>query len=679
MEDNDILKISLRGFILLIIGSMISLSVLIYIVSSYDDLRKRKQTTENLYNSLYELKYHTERLLTTHKLMDQKLLWQEKKNNFENNLHIFVQVRGQQSDDFHMLWNVIRNEIDDILIQLQKPVFQEENTIDKSLLRRLGELLNRDSKSQYYIHLNQLYSSIEYLKQYQTFFMDELTQMRELHKVEILHSIENIKTVAIFLPGSILIFTILLAMYVTRKVKKMELHLVKTSNSLKKSLVELREKSDTLNYLAYHDPLTGLASRTMLMDRLDQAIKRAKRYDEKVAVLFIDLDRFKEVNDSFGHNIGDELLQIISTRFTKIIREQDTIARIGGDEFVVVLENVKDVKNVYKLCEKIIATLKMPIELSNNTLHVGSSIGISIYPTDANSADMLLRNSDSAMYFAKDSGRSQFKLYTEDMTNSAIEKVKIEHQLRIALDKEEFEVYYQPQVDARSDKLISLEALIRWKHPKKGLLSPGYFLPLAESTGLIVPISEWVLKQVCKQQVIWQEKGLALVRVAVNLSGQQLEDTNLYQKVKDMLEETNCNPNLLELEITEGFMMKNPQESIVLMEKLSKFGIEMSIDDFGTGYSSMAYIKKLPIKKLKIDKTFIDDVMTNLKDVAIIRTIIALANGLRLDVIAEGVENMDQRDFLLKEGCNNIQGYLYSKPLPVEEVEKVLKLGYIHV
>lgn len=679
MEHNDINLISLRGFLILIVGSIISTVTLITMLYSLENIRSEKDITENAYDTLYELKYHTERLLTTHDLTAQKIEWKNTKENFDKKLQKLIEVRGEQSDEFNQLWGVITTEINSILNQLNNPLFQAKNTMDKSLLRRLGEGLNSNEDSNYYVHLSQLNSSIEYLKQYETFFMDELAELRKEHHEEIHSHLDDVRSTALWLPLTILIITILLALYIARRVEKMENHLINTQNNLQKSLIELRENKDTLHHLAYHDPLTDLPNRAMFLDRLTQSIKHAKRRDSKIAVLFIDLDRFKEINDSFGHSVGDELLYIVSKRFVKIIREEDTIARLGGDEFVVLLKDITTTDDIYKISRKIINSLKKEVKLDKHTLHITASIGISIYPSDGDSAEVLVRNADSAMYKAKELGKNNFQSYTPDMTERSIELVEIEHQLRNALDRNEFEVYYQPQVLAQSGKIIGLESLVRWNHPTRGFLSPGMFLPVAEKTGLIVPISLWVLEQTCKQLVLWEEQGIKPVMTAVNLSALQLQQSDLPKTIASILKRTKCNPKLLDLEITEGFIMTDHEESIVLLTQLNEMGINISIDDFGTGYSSMSYLKQLPIQKLKIDQAFVRDVVSDLKDQAIIRTIISLAKGLGLDVIAEGVEELNQKEFLLQEQCHKIQGYLYSRPLPLKEVEVILKRGFIKI
>lgn len=665
-------QLSLRGFLLLIIGSIISTTVLLVLLSHFNDLKSEQQITEDTYDTMYELKYHTEQLLTTHNLDEHKIRWLNKNEELKKILYKFTTVHGKQTTEFERLFNVIQSEIDSIVTQLENPLFQAENTMDKSLLRRLGEVFNSDNKSEYYISISQLRSSVDYLQQYESFLLDELFEMRALHIENITKKLRDIKIISILLPSIILLITLFLAFQIAKTVGKMELELLTTRDDLQKG-------KQKLHYIAYHDSLTGLPNRRMFLDRLNQFIKHAKRSNKKAVLLFIDLDHFKDINDSFGHSLGDELLNSVAQRLQSTIREEDTVARLGGDEFVVLLENIELVDDAQSIAEKLIEAFKKPIELHSHIFYVTLSIGASIYPEDSSDAEMLLRNADSAMYKAKELGRNNYKFYTSDMTERSLERVLMESSLRDALKNNEFEVYYQPQVLADSGELIGLEALIRWNHPEDGLISPGKFIPIAEESGLIIPIGEWVLKEVCKQQVLWQEQEIKTVVTAVNLAGAQLQQDDLYEKVKIILQETGCSAKLIELEVTEGFIMIDPQKSSELLHKLNMLGIRISIDDFGTGYSSMAYLKRLPIQKLKIDQAFIQDIVIDPEDAAITRAIIALAKGLDLSVIAEGVEELSQRDFLIQEGCNNIQGYLYSKPLPRKDVEEILKKGIIEI
>jgi diguanylate cyclase (GGDEF)-like protein/hemerythrin-like metal-binding protein/PAS domain S-box-containing protein len=436
---------------------------------------------------------------------------------------------------------------------------------------------------------------------------------------------------------------------------------------------ELKEQKNILHYQANHDVLTGLPNRTLLNDRLEQAIEAAKRNKTSIALLFIDLDHFKEINDSLGHNFGDEILKTISLRLQEIIRDEDTVARLGGDEFTIILEELSQPQDASVIATKILDSLSKSINVDDNTLYVSCSIGISIYPEDGVSAQNLLKFADSAMYKAKDEGRNNFQYYNSTMTELAFERVVMETSLRAALKNEEFVVYYQPQMNGITDKLIGMEALVRWQHPSMGLVSPAKFIPLAESTGLIVQLDRFVMKTAMTQLSQWYKDGLNPGILAMNLTVKQLKQDDFIDILKGLIQDTGCKPEWLELEVTEGQIMTNPEEAIKILKKISDIGVELAIDDFGTGYSSLAYLKKLPIDKLKIDQAFVRDLPNDEEDAAIAKAVIALGKSLNLKVIAEGVETKEQRDFIVENNCQYIQGYFYSKPIPVNELEVFLK------
>lgn len=438
-------------------------------------------------------------------------------------------------------------------------------------------------------------------------------------------------------------------------------------------ITEIKGHEDQLQKMAHYDTLTGLPNRVLFNDRLQRAIETAKIDQKKVALLFIDLDRFKEINDSFGHNAGDEILKTVSKRLQKVIGEDGTISRLGGDEFSIILEEIEEVEEVSFIANKILNVLSQEIMLEDNALYISSSIGISMFPGDGGSSQNLLKYADSAMYKAKDEGRNNFQYYNTSMTELAFERVVMEASLRIALKEEEFVVYYQPQVDGRTDTIIGMEALVRWNHSSLGLVSPDRFISLAESTGIIVQLDRIVMKTAMRQLSQWYEKGLNPGVLAMNLSVKQLKEEDFIEKLKSLLEDTKCKPEWIELEVTEGQIMTNPEEAIKVLKGINNLGIKLAIDDFGTGYSSLAYLKKLPIDKLKIDQAFVRDLPDDEEDSAITKAVIALAQSLNLRVIAEGVETKEQRDFLVTNGCNNIQGYFYSPPMPAIEMEKVLQ------
>jgi len=450
----------------------------------------------------------------------------------------------------------------------------------------------------------------------------------------------------------------------------------KVQTDLEESLKILSNQKEQLIHQATHDALTNLPNKVLFLDRLKQAITIAKRDNKFVALLFIDLDNFKEVNDSLGHDIGDKLLIEVANRMSKGLRASDSLSRLGGDEFTVIVNNINKIEDLSRIIQTILNTFKEPINIKNNTLYINMSIGISIYPTDAKEVNDLLKHADSAMYKAKDNGRNTYCFYNEDMTKKALDRILLETSLREALINDEIIVYYQPQVDAEKDKLVGMEALVRWKHPTKGMIFPDAFIPLAESTGMIVELDRIVMKKSIKQFSIWERDGLNPGKLSINLAIKQLESNNFLEFVKLLLDSKEYSYSNIEFEVTESQIMQNPEKSIEILKEINKLGISISIDDFGTGYSSLAYLKKLPINKLKIDKSFVDNLPSDLEDVAIAKTIINLCKSLNLNVIAEGVETKEQKDFMLENGCKLIQGYYYSRPIPADEMLLVLKNGF---
>ncbi len=436
---------------------------------------------------------------------------------------------------------------------------------------------------------------------------------------------------------------------------------------------KLQQQKVNLHYQAHHDALTGLPNRVLFNDRLEQAIEKSKRNGQKLALFFIDLDYFKEINDSFGHDIGDKILVVITQRLIDIIRSEDSIARLGGDEFTITMEELTQGQDASLLAHKILEAIEKPVTINDNLLYVSCSIGISLYPDDGSSAIDLLKFSDAAMYKAKDEGRNNYQYYSAEMTELAFERVVMETNLRTALNNEEFVIYYQPQVNGNTNKLIGLEALVRWQHPSMGLVSPAKFIPLAEATGLIIELDQIVMKKAMKQMAVWYSQGLNPGRLALNLAIKQLQQKDFANILEDIIKETGCKPEWIELEVTEGQIMTNPEAGIKVLNKISNLGVELAIDDFGTGYSSLSYLKKFPINKLKIDQSFIRELPNDDEDVAITKAVIALAQSLKLDIIAEGVEKKEQKDFLVNNGCENIQGYFYSRPIPVDEMKIYLK------
>ena len=432
----------------------------------------------------------------------------------------------------------------------------------------------------------------------------------------------------------------------------------------------LMEQKDILYYQAHHDSLTSLPNRMLFNERLEYGLEKAKHTKTKLALLFIDLDQFKQINDSLGHEIGDRVLTVVAERLKAKIRKKDTLARLGGDEFVIIMEEYKKIKDLSSVAEKILEVLIQPIHVEGQTLYISCSIGISLYPKDDIYADNLLKYADAAMYKAKDEGRNNYQFYRTEMTNLAFERIIMKAGLRQALDNEEFIVYYQPQIDARSEKLIGLEALVRWNHPDMGLMPPVKFISLAVESGLIVEVDRWVMRTAMNQLQEWYKDGLSPGILALNLTLTNLNQENYLQSLNECIVKNDFEPSCLELEITEGEVMEKFEDAIIKLQAISDMNIRISIDDFGTGHSSLSYLKKLPVHKLKIDQSFIKEIPYNEEDAAIVKTIIALAKNLNLDVIAEGVETNAQKEFLVKNGCTRMQGYYYDKPLTAKEIEE---------
>lgn len=431
---------------------------------------------------------------------------------------------------------------------------------------------------------------------------------------------------------------------------------------------ELKENKELFKYKAYHDELTGLPNRALLLDRLTQKIHHSNRLGQKVAVIFIDLDDFKSINDALGHQIGDEYLIKISRIMKKHIRKSDTLSRLGGDEFGIVLAGIDNMPNLQLLLEHYIKIAETPIQIATEVIYPRMSIGVALYPDNGKTALELLKNADAAMYKAKNDGRHVYRFYDESMSIQAYQRIGLEKDLKNAIKHNELVVYYQPQIDAEQHKIIGMEALVRWQHPVKGLIPPGQFIPLAEETNLIRELNFWVMKTAILQHRLWHQSGKQAGVLALNIAVKQLECNDCFTKISNFLKEVNCKPQWIEIEVTEGQLMKSPEKVIEMLSKFHNLGIEIAIDDFGTGYSSLSYLKRFPIDKLKIDKSFIDNLPDDQDDVAITKTVIGLAKNLGLKVIAEGVENDKQKQFLIENGCKNIQGYYYSRPIPENEM-----------
>lgn len=441
-------------------------------------------------------------------------------------------------------------------------------------------------------------------------------------------------------------------------------------------IAAIKESQQKLHYIAHHDPLTGLPNRLLFESRLEHAIHQAKRQNSYLAVLFLDLDRFKNINDSLGHAVGDALLKQVATRLTEVLREQDTAARLGGDEFTIMIEDLQDPNHAGVIAEKILHQFAESFRVKGHNLNITPSIGISLYPSDGTTVGHLTKNADAAMYQAKESGRNNFRFYVSKLTHDAYERLLIESELRTAIAENQLLLYYQPQIAIDSNRLVGAEALLRWNHPRKGVISPGSFIPMAEETGLIHDIGDWVLENVCKHTRSWTDAGIFQGQMALNISAQQLIHTDLILRFENIIERTGCPPERLQFEVTEGLFLSHKDRSIPVLDVFKKLGITLAIDDFGTGFSSLSYLKHLPIDKLKIDRSFVKDMPVDSDAVAIAQAVISLGRALGLDIIAEGTETKAQLHLLKDLGCNEAQGFFFDPPMPAEVFERQLMEKY---
>ncbi|MEY4728962.1 MAG: hypothetical protein RL020_120 [Pseudomonadota bacterium] len=468
--------------------------------------------------------------------------------------------------------------------------------------------------------------------------------------------------------------------------------LKKVNADLKSEITERKRSEDRIREMAYFDHLTKLPNRAFFKSQLETSIGYAKRKNQMLAVMFMDLDHFKRINDTLGHTMGDDLLQQVARRLTQCVRGEDmvasvtqfpvaeqgnSVARLGGDEFTLLVTDVVSPYNAGKVARRVIESFSVPFRLGIHQVQVSPSLGISFYPFDGQDVDSLLMTADTAMYHAKEQGRNNYQFYSKTMNAAAFEKLSLESSLRKAMERNEFVLYYQPQIEAKTRKIVGMEALIRWNHPEMGLVAPGSFIPLAEETGLIVPIGEWVLDTACRQNKAWQNAGFAPVRVAVNISSPHFRQEKLIEATSLALNNSQLDASYLEIEVTESLLMQNIESTIAVLEKLKSMGVKLSIDDFGTGYSSLNYLQRFPIDSLKIDRSFVKDLGNTPDDAAITRAIVAMADSLGLSVVAEGVETEKQFDILQSLGCNEMQGYLFSQPVPAQVASQLLRAGMI--
>lgn len=435
---------------------------------------------------------------------------------------------------------------------------------------------------------------------------------------------------------------------------------------------ERRSAEDKFKRLALYDQLTGLPNRSLLRDRLDQYLAEAKRFNHLLGVVFLDLDRFKYINDSLGHAAGDTLLQMAGQRMQNCLRNNDTVARFAGDEFVIILSSFRDLQNLPHIAQKLLKTLAEPYQLEGQEVLSSASLGIATYPQDGTSIEQLMRNADTAMYEAKEANGNTYRLFSREMERKLSQRLEMETSLRLGLHREEFSLLYQPQFDMRNQQLVGIEALVRWNHPTQGLLTPESFIDLAEETGLIAPLGDWILRQACKQWQRWQRTDNQPLRLAINLTSRQFQNVSLAKDIQAIIEETGLPPQCLELEITEETLMQNASSADKNLQQLKELGMQLSIDDFGTGYFSLSYLQNLPIDRLKIDPSFVQGGPGNSNHASIVTTIVDLARNMDLQLIAEGVESASQIDFLLQKGCYIGQGYYFSEPLDGDGIDDLI-------
>jgi len=437
-------------------------------------------------------------------------------------------------------------------------------------------------------------------------------------------------------------------------------------------ITDAKTHQDELARQANHDSLTGLPNRNLLWDRIDRACERTQRYGDFAAIAFLDLDNFKIVNDSLGHTLGDHLLRAVAARLEASLRAMDTVARLGGDEFVLVLSDQKSEERVSAELRRVVESFAHPFSVDGRDVFITASVGVALYPQDAKDPESLMKSAELAMYRAKESGRNTYQLYTTEMQSRVNERLALESRLRRALEQGEFSLHYQPQVDLRSNRIFGCEALLRWNQPDLGMVDPAKFIPLSEETGLIIPIGEWIVRTACRQCKDWQDAGLPAVTVAVNISARQFREKTLLQTVAGILAEIGLDPRLLELEVTESVIMHDAQNVITDLQAFRDMGVRLSIDDFGTGYSSLSYLKRFPVDRLKIDQSFVRDITTNADDAAIAQAVITLGHTMNLRVLAEGVETAEQLAFLRRNQCDEMQGYLFGRPVPAEQFAQLL-------
>jgi diguanylate cyclase (GGDEF)-like protein len=440
-----------------------------------------------------------------------------------------------------------------------------------------------------------------------------------------------------------------------------------------RDITERKRADEKITYQAYHDVLTELPNRMLFKDRLSLALLQAKRNETSLAVMFIDLDRFKVVNDTFGHGAGDLLLQQVALRLKDCLRRCDTLSRIGGDEFTAVLPELKGSQDAALIAEKFVECLRQPFQLAGQAVHVSASIGVALYPDDGHALEELVRYADMAMYHMKSKGKNGFAFFQPSLLDISYQKIALEHDLHLALEHQELEMFYQPQIDVKTKKIIGAEALMRWNHPQRGFLGAGEFLPFAEESGLMIPISDWMLEQICRDLLAWNGLGDDALRLSLNISPQYLDRGDFFEKLQSALSRHQIKPSQIEVEVTENICIRNPQTAIEQLDKLCQLGVSVAIDDFGTGYSSLSYLHRFPIHTIKIDRSFVTEIRDANMQFPVVLAIVAIAKGLSLNLVAEGVETLVQARYLEDAGCRIMQGYLYHQPMPQTQLLQLLR------
>lgn len=658
MKPVTIQRLSLYGFTLLLLGALLSGGFLLNLLLNYKTIQEHQRISKDGYDALFTAKYNTEHLLVAPNVTKEVAKWETSFEEFQTHFTLLEAINPSNWEDLnHLMQNMCKAKVE-VEKQLKNPLFSHKNVMEKGLLRRLGEGLNANETSQYYIAVRDLVNAIDYLKQYEDFLLHELYLLDTTTQEQGNARLENIQNITIAVPLLGFVFTLMVGIFLWRRI----------------GLIErtLEEQRNSLDYIAHHDYLTKLANRAQFIFVLEKTLQRAHENSLHVGLLFLDLDRFKEINDSFGHSVGDIVLCEIAERLKSAVAHKALIARLGGDEFTLIVEEMYS-QELGQMAQDIVSMIQKPLYIHQTEIYLTCSVGISLFPSDACDAETLLRNADTAMYKAKNEGKNTFQFYNQSMTDASVTKLQMENQLRKAIDEGCFELYYQPQVDLEKGVIFGVEALLRWNDTILGSVSPAIFIPLAEETGLILPLGNWVLNEAIKQQSLWLSQGIAPQIIAVNIAAKQIYHTDLAGIVKGFLEMYHVPPSMLELEITERIIVENPQQATEVLNTLRLLGVSISMDDFGTGYSSLSYLKTLPIDKIKIDQSFIKGIPHIKEDGEIVKMVIRLAKGLGLYVIAEGVERTEQAQFLQCEGCHEMQGYLYAKPMNALALEDFMQ------